>query len=158
MLCQSLMWSKVIQLYTHTRVCVCIFFLIFLYILFITGYSSMFEISLNQEVSEVAQSCLTLCDPMDCSLPGSSVHEIFHSRVLEWVAISFSRGPSWPRVEPRSPVLQADVLPSEPPERRRRNQERRRKWVSGERIQPKKEAKGKLQRRVKVGSRMTTAH
>ena len=42
-------------------------------------------------VSEVAQSCLTLCDHMDCSLPGSSVHGIFHARILEWVAISFSR-------------------------------------------------------------------
>ena len=41
--------------------------------------------------SEVAQSCLTLCDPMDCSPPGSSVHEIFQARVLEWLAISFSR-------------------------------------------------------------------
>ena len=40
--------------------------------------------------SEVAQSCLTLCDPMDCSPPGSSVHGIFLARVLEWVAIAFS--------------------------------------------------------------------
>ena len=40
--------------------------------------------------SEVAQSCPTLCDPMDCSLPGSSVHEIFQARVLEWGAIAFS--------------------------------------------------------------------
>ena len=47
--------------------------------------------------SEVAQSCPTLCDPMDCSLPGFSVHGIFQARVLEWVAISFSRGYSWPR-------------------------------------------------------------
>ena len=47
--------------------------------------------------SEVTQSCLTLCDPMDCSLPGSSVHGIFQARVLDWVAISFSRGSSWPR-------------------------------------------------------------
>ena len=47
--------------------------------------------------SEVAQSCPTLCDPMDCSLPGSFVHGIFQARVLEWVAISFSRGSSRPR-------------------------------------------------------------
>ena len=47
--------------------------------------------------SEVAQSCLTLCDPMDCSLSGSSVHGIFQARVLEWIAISFSRGLSRPR-------------------------------------------------------------
>ena len=40
--------------------------------------------------SEVAQSCPTLSDPMDCSLPGSSVHGIFQVRVLEWVAIAFS--------------------------------------------------------------------
>ena len=40
--------------------------------------------------SEVAQSCLTLSNPMDCSLPGSSVHGIFQAKVLEWVAITFS--------------------------------------------------------------------
>ena len=45
----------------------------------------------------VTQSCPTLCSPMDCSLPGSSVHGISQARVLEWVAISFSRGSSWPR-------------------------------------------------------------
>ena len=47
--------------------------------------------------SEVAQSCLTLCDPMDCILQGSSVHGIFQAIVLEWIAISFSRGSSRPR-------------------------------------------------------------
>ena len=40
--------------------------------------------------SEVAQSCLTLSDPMGCSLPGSYVHEIFQARVLEWGATAFS--------------------------------------------------------------------
>ena len=44
-----------------------------------------------------AQLCLVLYDPMDCSLPGSSVHEIFQARMLERVAISFSRGSSQPR-------------------------------------------------------------
>ena len=47
--------------------------------------------------SEVAQSCPTLLNPMDCSLPGSSIHGIFQARVLESVAISFSRGSSQPR-------------------------------------------------------------
>ena len=47
--------------------------------------------------SEVVQSCPTLCDPMDCSLPGSSVHEILQARILEWIAISFSRESSRPR-------------------------------------------------------------
>ena len=42
--------------------------------------------------SKVAQLCLTLSDPMDCSLPGSSVHGIFQARVLEWVVIAFSEG------------------------------------------------------------------
>ena len=44
----------------------------------------------KSEKSEVAQSCLTLSDPMDCSLPGSSIHGIFQARVLEWGAIAFS--------------------------------------------------------------------
>ena len=45
----------------------------------------------------VAESRPTLCDPMDCSPPGSSIHGISQARILEWVAISFSRGSSWPR-------------------------------------------------------------
>ena len=48
-------------------------------------------LSLKSE-SEVAQSCPTLCDPVDCSLPGFSVHGILQARILEWVIISFSRG------------------------------------------------------------------
>ena len=68
--------------------------------------------------SEVAQSCLTLCDPMDCSLQGSSVHGTFQARVLEWVAISFSRGSSHPGIELGSPALKAEALPSEPPGKR----------------------------------------
>ena len=46
--------------------------------------------------NEVTQSCGTLGDPMDCSLPGSSIHGVFQTRVLEWGAISFSRGSSLP--------------------------------------------------------------
>ena len=48
-------------------------------------------------MSMPAQSCLTLCDPMGCSWPGSSVHGILQERILEWVAISFSRRSSQPR-------------------------------------------------------------
>ena len=51
----------------------------------------------RNDESEVAQSCPTLCDPVDCSPPGSSVHGILQARILEWVAISFSRGYSRPR-------------------------------------------------------------
>ena len=45
----------------------------------------------------VAQSCWTLCNPMVCNLPGSSVHGILQASILEWVAILFSKGSSWPR-------------------------------------------------------------
>ena len=55
-----------------------------------------------------AKSC-----PIHCSLPGSSVHGILQARILEWVAISFSRDLPNPGIEPRSPVLQADDLPTE---------------------------------------------
>ena len=51
----------------------------------------------SESESEFAQFCPTLCDPMDCSLPSSSVHGIFQAIVLEWIAISFSKGSSWPR-------------------------------------------------------------
>ena len=51
----------------------------------------------DESESEVAQSCPTHCDPMDCSLPGSSVHGIFQARVLEWVSISFFKGSFRPR-------------------------------------------------------------
>ena len=64
--------------------------------------------------SFVPQSCPILCDPMDCSPPGSSVHGISQTRILEWVAISFSRG-SDSGIEPRSPALQVDSLLTEPP-------------------------------------------
>ena len=47
------------------------------------------------------QSCLTVCDPMDCSPPGSSVHGTSQARILEWVAISSSKGSSIPGIEPR---------------------------------------------------------
>ena len=63
------------------------------------------------------QSSLTLCDPVDGSPPGSSVHGISQARILEWVAILFCRGSSRTRIGPVSPTLQAGSLPSEPPEK-----------------------------------------
>ena len=62
-----------------------------------------------------AQLYLTLCDPMDCSPPGSSVCEILLARILEWVVIPLSRDLPDPGIVPGSPELQADSLPSEPP-------------------------------------------
>ena len=63
----------------------------------------------------VAQSCLTLCDPMDHSYQGPLSMGILKARMLEWVAMLSSRGSSQQRDETRSPTLQADSLPSEPP-------------------------------------------
>ena len=74
-------------------------------------YQELFTISYNHATTSahsyppafvamsvlVAQLCPTLCDPVDCSLPGSSVHGILQARILEWIAIAFSRGSSWPR-------------------------------------------------------------
>ena len=66
---------------------------------------------------KVVQSWLTHCDPMDCSPPGFSIHGISQARMLEWIAISFSRGPSQPR--DRTPGLPHcwQTLPAEPPEK-----------------------------------------
>jgi len=75
---------------------------------FFKHLSSLLKIGYLQAYTvtvKIAQSCLTLCDPMDCSLPGSSVHEIFQARVLEWIAISFSRDLPDPGIEPGSPTL-----------------------------------------------------
>ena len=58
---------------------------------------------------KVTQLCPTLCNPMDYTVYG-----ILQARILEWVALPFSRGSSQPRVEPRSPALQVDSLPVEP--------------------------------------------
>ena len=80
-------------------------------------YCSSFAklLSWSESESEVTQSCPTLCDPVDCRPPGSSIHGILQARILEWVAISFSRGSSWPRDRTQVSHKQADVLTSEPP-------------------------------------------
>src|SRR5574337_1178858 len=61
------------------------------------GFHFLLQCMKVKSESEVAQSCPTHSDPMDCSLPGSSIHGIFQARVLEWGAIAFSAGPitSW---------------------------------------------------------------
>ena len=63
----------------------------------------------------VPQSCPALRDLMDCSPPGPSVHGILQARRLEWVPLSSPGDLPCPRIEHRSPALQADSLPSEPP-------------------------------------------
>ena len=66
----------------------------------------------SEKMSVVAQSCLTLCDPMDHNLPGSSVQGILQARILEWIAIPFSGDLPNPGIKPMYPTLQADSLPS----------------------------------------------
>ena len=61
------------------------------------GFHFLLQCMKVKSESEVAQWCPTLRDPMDCSLPGSSVHGIFQARILEWVAISFSMGSFQPK-------------------------------------------------------------
>ena len=67
--------------------------------------------------SEVTQLCLTLCNSMDCSLPGSSVHGILQAWILEWVAIPSPGYLPNPGIKPRYPALYMDSLLSEPPEK-----------------------------------------
>ena len=62
-----------------------------------------------------SQLCLTLCDHLDCSPPGSSVHGIPQTRMLEWVVMSFSRGSSQTRDRTQVSYIASDSLPSEPP-------------------------------------------
>ena len=65
----------------------------------ISPYAKLSQVTgpILKSENEVAQSCLTLCNPVNCSLPGSSILGILQARILEWVAISFSRGSSRPR-------------------------------------------------------------
>ena len=64
-----------------------------------------------------AQLCLTLCDPVNCSLPGSSVHGILQARILEWVAVPSSRGSSWPRDQTHISCTAGRFFTAEPPKK-----------------------------------------
>ena len=66
----------------------------------------------------ISQSCPNLCNPMDCSLPGSSVHGISQARILEWGCHPSPGDLPDPEIESGSPALQADSLPFEPPEKK----------------------------------------
>ena len=91
-------------------------YLLFLYKQFVFFHLSIFLIvhwGILMMKMKVAQLCQILCNPMDCSPPGSSVRGILQARILEWVAIPFSRGSSQTRIKPRSLALQEDSLLSE---------------------------------------------
>ena len=85
----SILTSWGLEQYVAFRVCVCVFACV------------------HVCVCACAQSCLTLFNPKDCSPPGSSVHGILQARILEWVAISSSKGYSWPRDQTRVSVSPA---------------------------------------------------
>ena len=119
--CNNVQWKIVINMYICVCVCVCVrvharVLNRFSHVqLLVTPWTAAYQAppsmgfsrqeywsavplsSLSESESEVTHSCPTLCNPMDCSPLGSSVHEIFQARVLEWVAIPFSRGSSRPR-------------------------------------------------------------
>ena len=69
----------------------------------------------RKKETEIAQSCQTLCDPMDCSLPGFSVHGIFQARVLSRLPFPSPGNLPNPGIKPRSLTLQADALSFVPP-------------------------------------------
>ena len=79
--------------------------------LFYLNYQILFT---SQEKKSLSHVQLFVC-PWICGPPGSSVHGIFQARILEWVAISLSRGSAHPRIKPRCPAFQEDSLPSGPP-------------------------------------------
>ena len=84
-------------------ICICLLFQILLWAItdywveFPVLYHHLYWLCVRACVCSVAQSCLTLCDPTDCRLPSSPAHGISQARILEWVAISFSRESSRPR-------------------------------------------------------------
>ena len=78
--------KKNLSVYTYMHVCVYIHVCIYTCMCVCTCFYTHTHVCVL-----ITQSCLTLCDPMNCSPPGSSVHGILQARILEWVAISFSR-------------------------------------------------------------------
>ena len=90
-------WSIFLKNQLLVLLIFCYSLLCFFFIYFCPNFYDFFPSTNPESESEVAQSCPTLGDPMDCSPPGSSIHGIFQVRVLEWVAISFSRVSSWLR-------------------------------------------------------------
>ena len=81
------------------------------------GVHALYHFLALTEISKVAQLCLTLCDSMDCSLPSSSVHGIFQAEYWSGLPFPSPRDLPNPGIKPGSPALQADAVPSEPPEK-----------------------------------------
>ena len=120
-------WLLLIDIFRYSTIWVWIFLKLFQkdFFLWFPGFRDFYIVLLLHSFSsflirkkdyEVAQSCPTLCNPTGSSLPGTCVHGIFQARVLQWVAISFSRGSSGPRDWTQvSHIAGKNALPSEPP-------------------------------------------
>ena len=112
------LWCLFMSLIKHFKMFVLTFkFIIHMKLIFVCGVRKGSSLILFIFVlCSVAQLCLTLCDPIDCSQPGSSVHEILQARILEWLPFLLPGDLPDPGIEPVSPVspaLQADSLPTE---------------------------------------------
>ena len=83
----------------------------------------------------VAQPCPTICNPVDCSPQGSSVCEILQARILEWVALSFSRVPSQPRDWTQVSCIAGSSLPSEPPGKPNKSEARNKQYKNSKGLQ-----------------------
>ena len=94
-------WTWLKQLSMHAQLCSSELFYYMVSSYFRPQYKFLWDFKGRNEVKVKTLSCVQLCKPIDCSLPGSSVHGIFQAIVLEWIAISFSRGSSQPRAQTR---------------------------------------------------------
>ena len=96
---------------TRTGMCVCVCVCVC-----VCGQTNSFPgFSHKYQVCAYAQSCPILCHPIDCSPPDSSVHGTSQAKILEWVAVSSSRGSLGPRIESASPTLAGAVFTTELP-------------------------------------------
>ena len=100
------------------------------YVSMLKDFPPLFLLSWSEEV-RLLQSCPTLCDPMDCSPPGSSVHEILQARILEWVAMPSSTGSSWPKDWTHVSCIEGRFFTAELPGKPQRVSKDRQSWQSG---------------------------
>ena len=90
-------WKFILNQYCCSSTVTAESYFVFIFGHFLWQLNTIVPVCLHACVCSVAQLCLTLCNPVDCSPPGSSVHGTLRARIMEWVAISFSRGSSRPR-------------------------------------------------------------
>ena len=114
---EYLIWKGWYSTMLKRKVFFCVFFPITFWLWALQPKPPMWDMKVIYQkiAAKSLQSCLTLCNPIDGSPPGSSVHRISQARRLEWVAISFSRGFSWPRDRTQVSCLTGEFFTTEPP-------------------------------------------